>query len=381
MDVADPPTDAALAARRDRAAFDQLVDRHARPLAAWLVRRLPPPDAEIVLPVVLRRAWRAAGSCRGGDYRVWLFQLARTALADWLRRTPRPEAAAPDHAADQAPLLPTLPDDPAELPGWLEHLVAGPDLGRLIAELTTLHGPAADAPDLATALGPDRPAVLANGLGVLPEARLRTFLRHPSLLAELQDAVAEAGGPYWDDRFDHPTLSRMVRLARQEAFDDDRPRADRRRRGRWYRKPWFVALASASIVLFTVVLHRPAKPPAWGWARPGAVTRGDTRARHLTALADAAAEWDARPRQTPAELRRALRGMRDGCTAVLAAPHDPLTGDDRVWLIDRCVAWGAKLDRHLADLQTGRPADEVRREADATVAALVDALRERAGTP
>src|SRR5688500_12642661 len=234
MDVADPPTDAALAARPDRAAFDQLADRHARPLAAWLLRRLPPADAADLLPVILHRARRAAGAFRGDNYRAWLFRLARPALADWVRRH-RPAAPdGPAHAAavadcvgrlddreraairarfggaDELPatdpagpalarlrecvadreggkalLLPTLPDHPADLPGWLERQVGGPDLGRLIAELAAVHGTATGAPDLATALGTDRPAVLANGLGGLPADRLRTFLRHPSLLAEL----------------------------------------------------------------------------------------------------------------------------------------------------------------------------------------------------
>jgi hypothetical protein len=72
--------------------------------------------------------------------------------------------------------------------------------------------------------------------------------------------------------------------------------------------------------------------------------------------------------------------MRDGCTKVLAAKHEPLTLDDRAWLVERCVAWGTKLDKHLADLQTGRSIEEVRREADETVDKLAQALRARAST-
>src|SRR5262245_51141205 len=127
MDVADPPTDAALAARRDAAAFDQLLDRHARPLAAWLLRRLSPADAEDLFPAILHRARRAGGSFRNGDYRAWLFQLARSSLAQWMRRFPRSNANAPGDA-DRPPLLPAMPDDPVELSSWLERHVAGPDL-------------------------------------------------------------------------------------------------------------------------------------------------------------------------------------------------------------------------------------------------------------
>jgi hypothetical protein len=275
-------------------------------------------------------------------------------------------------------VLPTVPEDPAELAGWLDRQIVGPDLARLIAELSAVHGPSSETTDLATVLGPDREAVLARGLGVLSEDRLRTFLRHPPLLAELQDTVTEAGSPYWDELFDHPTLARVARNARDGLIEVLRP-VRRYPRPPIYLRPWFVALATAATVLMTVVLERtPAQRP-WGWNVPRALSRGDTAAEHLTALADAAAEWRNRPRQTPAELRRAIKEMRDGCTALLAADHRALPAEDRAWLMDRCVAWGTKLDRHLADLQAGRPADEVRAEADETVDKLVQALRTRAG--
>src|SRR2546421_12710175 len=89
MDAPADPTDdqlAARAARRDRAAFDRLADRHGRPLAAWLLRRLSRDDAEDVLQDVLFKAWRAAATYKGGNYRAWLFQIARSGLADWVRR-------------------------------------------------------------------------------------------------------------------------------------------------------------------------------------------------------------------------------------------------------------------------------------------------------
>jgi len=92
MDAPADPTDddlAARAARRDRAAFDRLVGRYDRPLAAWLLRRLSREDAEDVLQDVLFKAWRAAGTYKGGNYRAWLFQIARSGLADWVRRHTR----------------------------------------------------------------------------------------------------------------------------------------------------------------------------------------------------------------------------------------------------------------------------------------------------
>src|SRR4051812_17961733 len=101
MDVATTvePTDddlATRAGRRDRTAFHILVDRHARPLAASLLRQLPADDAEDVLDDVLLYAWRAANTYQGGNYRAWLFQIARSFLAksEHARRGPVPESTA-----------------------------------------------------------------------------------------------------------------------------------------------------------------------------------------------------------------------------------------------------------------------------------------------
>ena len=90
-----------------------------------------------------------------------------------------------------------IPDDPAALPGWLESHLVGPDLGRLTAELTAIHG---DHPagSLAAVLG-DCQQCWDIGLGVLPAAAvLRQLLQHPQFLLELQELVLHNGGTYWD---------------------------------------------------------------------------------------------------------------------------------------------------------------------------------------
>jgi hypothetical protein len=390
--------------------------RHARPLAAWLLRQLPPADAQALLDDSLHRAAR---TFPGGSPRVHLFQTARTVLAEWSRFTgraadddrwakvraevqaalarlsnadrelirahlagePRVESAGSALArlrgalgTGKVLLLSAMPDRPGGVAGWLDRQVAGPSLGRLIAELTAVAGPVADRPTLEAVLGLEQAAVIAGGLTVLPADRVGLFLRNPSLLAELQDVVAEAECPYWDELFDHASLGRMVRMAREE------PVALRPRRPRppVYLRPWFAALATTVIVLGTVLLERSPRPH-WGWNRPALAGRGDTDQGHLRALANAADEWHARPKSTPAELRRALREMRDGCTAMLAAGHPLLDPADELWLADACVHWGHALDGHLADLIFGKPFNEVRGEADATVDGIVKALRKRAG--
>ncbi|HEX3150733.1 MAG TPA: hypothetical protein VHR66_21825 [Gemmataceae bacterium] len=272
-------------------------------------------------------------------------------------------------------ILSTMPDQPAELGPWLDRQIAGPDLRRLTTELSAVHGQQTDGSNLDAVLGDDRAAVMENGLRALSEERLRLLLRHPTLLADLQDAVAAAGKPYWDELFDHPTLAKLVHRARREPV---RPVRVLRPVVPVYRRPWFVASATVVIVMMTVLMHRPPRPN-WGWNNNRAINRGRTAADHLNALADAAEQWSNQPRQRTAELRRTLREMRDGCTSLLAADHRILGPEDHAWLLERCVAWGTLLDRHLADLQEGRSTDDVRAEADETVRKLVEALRQRAG--
>jgi hypothetical protein len=78
------------------------------------------------------------------------------------------------------------------------------------------------------------------------------------------------------------------------------------------------------------------------------------------------------------ELARRITEFRQGCSVLILSDHKPLTADDRAWLVERCRAWVAKLDAHLAFLESGQPAATIRDQADATIHALIAALRERA---
>ena len=87
------------------------------------------------------------------------------------------------------------PDDPRELAAWLERHLVGLSLGELIAEWSAAH--AEDEPrtqTLADLLGDDLPAVLDRGLSVLAESKLRSLIRWPWVLRELQHRVLVDGG-------------------------------------------------------------------------------------------------------------------------------------------------------------------------------------------
>lgn len=277
-------------------------------------------------------------------------------------------------------VLATVPENAAELAGWLDRQIAGPDLGRLIDELSAVHGAGDDRVDLQAVLGHYQQRVIEKGLGELSEKRLRALLRYPKLLGDLQDAVIEANSPYWNALFDQPELATVAGRARMSL--DQAPVAPKARPARTpiYRHPLLVSLATAAAVLIAVyIVQRPSThSDVWGWNKPGVLTAAQSRGDHLNGLASAADEWKSQPKNTPAELRKSLQEMRDGCTKVLAAKHEQLTPEDRKWLAEKCVAWGTKLDKHLADLQTGRSIDEVRREADETVEKLAQALRAQA---
>jgi RNA polymerase sigma-70 factor (ECF subfamily) len=95
-DTTDELLAAAVARRDDTAptvrqgaqdAFRTLYDRHARRLLAFLAGRLPSSAVEDVHQEVWQRVWQHSGSgFRGGNFRSWLYTIARNCITDHLRR-------------------------------------------------------------------------------------------------------------------------------------------------------------------------------------------------------------------------------------------------------------------------------------------------------
>ncbi|MGZ3303087.1 MAG: hypothetical protein ACXWO3_18805, partial [Isosphaeraceae bacterium] len=116
----------------------------------------------------------------------------------------------------------------------------------------------------------------------------------------------------------------------------------------------------------------------WGWNRPGALADNLPPGVYLDRLADAAGEWFKKRPADPIALARRIGEFRQGCSVLILSPHKPLSGQDRAWLVEKCRAWAAKLDAHLAALEGGASAAKVRDDADATINKLIEALRDRA---
>src|SRR5262245_16221395 len=75
------------AAREAQAAFRALYDRHARRLLAFLAGRLKSAAVDDVHQEVWQRVWQHSGAgFRGGNFRAWLYAVARNCVTDHQRR-------------------------------------------------------------------------------------------------------------------------------------------------------------------------------------------------------------------------------------------------------------------------------------------------------
>ncbi len=300
--------------------------------------------------------------------------------------------------------LPALevPDEPAELAGWLERHLVGPELAALVAELEAVHGPLTDAgPSARSLLGSHLEAALLDGLATVPPPILRRFLRRPRLLLDLQGLILAHGGAHWD-RLAHrgADLADQVEDGRRRLFaalplaaspatlhPDILPMP---RPTSWHRSPWLVAPATAASVLLAAIAYDRARPQAaipvavaptptgWGWSKPGALPQDLPPGPYLARLADDAEDWFHKRPETSLALARRIAEFRQGCSTLILTNHRPLAPPDQAWLIDRCRAWATKLDAHLAALEAGADPAATRAEADATVRKLINALRDRA---
>jgi RNA polymerase sigma factor (sigma-70 family) len=89
--VADEDLAATAAKRADgraaSAAFSALYDRHARKLLAFLAGRMKESAVEDTAQEVWQKVWQSLPTgFRGGNFRAWLYSIARNAVIDFQRR-------------------------------------------------------------------------------------------------------------------------------------------------------------------------------------------------------------------------------------------------------------------------------------------------------
>lgn len=122
--------------REAQDALRRLYDRHAPALAAFLSARVARDDVEDVHQAIWERVWERLPDCfQQGNFRAWLFQVARNYLIDRSRKH-RPE---PLPAAAEALLPDRQNHDPAQALAERErHEVLRGCLRRLEASLADL---------------------------------------------------------------------------------------------------------------------------------------------------------------------------------------------------------------------------------------------------
>jgi hypothetical protein len=286
-----------------------------------------------------------------------------------------------------------LPDDPKGLARWLEAHLLSTDFARLVTELSAVQSESAPVNlTVRQVLGAWLPRVLQEGLCVVPPSELRRLLKHPPLLAELQELVLIEGGPYWDRvAASAPELKTIAERGRLR-FDEFLQTASSsptvepgsaRRQAAWQILPWIVSFTMAACVLigvFAIQSWRASAPAAttWGWSKPDAMPANVTAATYLHALADGADEWFSKRPDDSAALAKRLGEMRQGCSQLIFAEHLALSDVDRDWLREKCRDWAAKLDAQRVALEAGASVQEVRAQADQIVTNLAAALRAKA---
>jgi RNA polymerase sigma-70 factor (ECF subfamily) len=143
--MALPESDAALierTGRGDRAAFEELYRRFARPVLAMALRQLGDNGrAEDATQETFAAIWRSARSYRPerGSPSAWLYAVARHAIIDRARQRTEPAAEVPEEPADEAG-----PDERAES-SWLAWRVHSaldrlPERERVVLELAYYSG-------------------------------------------------------------------------------------------------------------------------------------------------------------------------------------------------------------------------------------------------
>lgn len=167
------PSDQELAARGDHRAIETLYRRHSPALLSFLTARGRDCDPEDLLQQTWLIVWqKLATEFQGGNFRAWLFTIARNLLTDRLRRARPVPLLAPVSQAGADPLQGLLDEERRQI------------LSKCLAELAR-H----DARSAALArgrLGGESYEQLALGLGLQPAQAHRLW---HSALQRLQACV------------------------------------------------------------------------------------------------------------------------------------------------------------------------------------------------
>ncbi len=266
-----------------------------------------------------------------------------------------------------------IPDDPHRLAHWLEEVITGPQLARVIRELCLLQDRQPLFPPvkpLAEVLGAESTVVLQRGLQALSLHQIRELTAEPELLLELQELLLEEGGDYWNQRWQN-------KGEKHHAADMVKP-ASRSR------LPLLIGGGIASVAAVLILMfaignwNSHSAAVAWGWHAPNLLSSQQLPSEHLRALAAAGEEWFEKSPANSTELAERIRDMKSGCERLIAARHPQLATEDERWLKEKCQLWLEKFNTQLTSIKADSSVATVQKEMDAIVSKLVDTLRQKA---
>lgn len=282
----------------------------------------------------------------------------------------------------------TIPEDPKDLPGWLETAVARGQAKRLATELA-----AANGSKLTTGTSGDFfAAVRQRGFSGLNDKQIQTVLKNPSVLIALAEDVFVNGGPYWNQRLAEETLLDDRVDAGWEKLKGMLPAAPvtpaKAERKRSF-APWIASLATAAalmLAVYTMPGLRSALTPGgqtlassgWGWQKADELKAIAKPADYLDRVAALAGEWSKQDTSNAAALASRINEFRQGCTKLQLMEHKALNEEQRKDLLARCQKWAKKFDESLIALETTGDTAKARADMDATVATLTKVLRDQA---
>lgn len=310
----------------------------------------------------------------------------------------------------------SIPDEPSELPRWLEGRLVAPDFGLFVSELLA-HFPSDDDSAPSRELFDQwLPVALIDGLESIPAQVLTQLLRHPAALAEFQEQIVTDGGPHWDEVIERSNdlarsfnrgrrsldniLSQDALPSKRKAIRRTTPKATTRsvlralpsevanRTGRRGYKIWAIISSSVAVCLTVAVgvllvreLDEPPVPKAqiaWGWGKPSGLAANETNAKsYLNKLAANAEEWSQHQPSDAVGVGTRIAELRIGCTRLMHSTYGPLKPDDKTWLLEHCREWAKALDGHQQALDSGSDPLVVRAEVDETVRSIAATLREK----
>lgn len=305
-----------------------------------------------------------------------------------------------------------IPDAIANWPAWLESELVGIQLYDLVQELELLSRTEPKTSSLDESLGESRQAVLESGLGSLSPSQLRTLLRNPQQLIELQELVFVEGGDYWQSVPRSDSLQTIVNqqwhALASELFEssvskdqtiepppivvaperdapavglssdtnvDVRPHSDSPLLGR-RTVVWTALAALAACFLLTIIPLFRSSEGAQFFARASLQRSSLVGKDYLELVADTIrSDWNNQPSE-PNGIRDQLIAIRDSCDVLLGSELGQLRPEVATELKTRCKKWQTKFNDALEQLASGADPNSVQAEANQIIRKLLEVLPE-----